>query len=481
MPNYCRTPQQIREARQYEKEKEAFYIRAEMLSIHAPARLAIRKQLEDLGDRAERRTQKEFDEPLRKMREMCLQTPPAPDREELARREQLQREHAERMAHFKAFSEQKFQKVRETLEEIRRAEAAQQSGVDAARVAAEKAAAEQKQREEEQRKLEQDQKAAEAAKKVADAAQAAQAANAAPSGSRSSVSGPDPSLVAPKAWEDASKYLSLVLNIKKSRPPNSQVFDQCMFQITEKIGQITASETKIIEIARQIDGVLIKGRDASTATYEASMDIAAKQLVKQSETEVAVRVSHAFPLALLAILLYRKHTRFLDILLGRLIKRCAYIVPMYTRKQPNETNDELRKRAGYRKNDNGWETEEQFGERMAGIIAFYAAIVQTKAVPHSYGMQHGWTWLARILNLKPRRITPLLVFRFLEIAGHELLKDYGAQARKIIQFIMGEYMGVIGQMAKPPTASANRLLLFLQDNLKAAGTIPPHEGRTLEK
>lgn len=43
-----------------------------------------------------------------------------------------------------------------------------------------------------------------------------------------------------------------------------------------------------------------------------------------------------------------------------------------------ESDDDLRRKMGYRERERGeWETEEQFQERMAGMVAFYAAIVQT--------------------------------------------------------------------------------------------------------
>ena len=38
----------------------------------------------------------------------------------------------------------------------------------------------------------------------------------------------------------------------------------------------------------------------------------------------------------------------------------------------------MRKKMGYRERERGeWETEEQFQERMNGMVAFFAAILQT--------------------------------------------------------------------------------------------------------
>ena len=73
---------------------------------------------------------------------------------------------------------------------------------------------------------------------------------------------------------------------------------------------------------------------------------------------------------------------------------------------------------GYRKNENDeYESESQYMENMCGIVALYASIIQMKLVPNTYSMNRGWTWIARLLNMKPRTITPLLLHTFLDIAG----------------------------------------------------------------
>jgi nucleoporin GLE1 len=46
-----------------------------------------------------------------------------------------------------------------------------------------------------------------------------------------------------------------------------------------------------------------------------------------------VKLDMAFPLAAVCVLLFGKYADFLPILLGRLIKQCPYIVPMYVDKQ----------------------------------------------------------------------------------------------------------------------------------------------------
>ena len=133
----------------------------------------------------------------------------------------------------------------------------------------------------------------------------------------------------------------------------------------------------------------------------------------------------AFPIAIFSCMLLEKHKPFCEILMGKLMQKCPYIAPMYIQKgvcfyqltqSKTSTDEAYRRNLGYVKKDDGkYESEIQYGERMCGILSVYAAIIQTTALPHSYGISHGWTWMARILNMPPRRITGLLIITFLEV------------------------------------------------------------------
>ena len=98
-------------------------------------------------------------------------------------------------------------------------------------------------------------------------------------------------------------------------------------------------------------------------------------------------------------------------------------------------------------------------------------------VPNSYPISQAWTWLARLLNMKPRRLTPLLLYTFLDVCGHELLKEYKSQALKLFHFIMEHNIPAMPQSA---LAGTTRLELFLQETVIAHNDIRPPEGRDLE-
>lgn len=114
---------------------------------------------------------------------------------------------------------------------------------------------------------------------------------------------------------------------------------------------------------------------------------------------------------------------------------------------------------------------------MCGILSLYAAIIQTDAIPNSYGMENGWKWMARLLNMKPRKITPLLIHTFLVVAGSGLMKKYGTQARKLIHVIVE---GIIPIIPTAAIASTTKLKLFLEETVLLSNTFDVHPSSILE-
>lgn len=72
------------------------------------------------------------------------------------------------------------------------------------------------------------------------------------------------------------------------------------------------------------------------------------------------------------------HPDFLPVLMGRLCHKCIFIVPKYVKKTATMTNEEYFQQMGFKKSDGEMETETKFGERMSGMIALFAAIVQAR-------------------------------------------------------------------------------------------------------
>ena len=134
---------------------------------------------------------------------------------------------------------------------------------------------------------------------------------------------------------------------------------------------------------------------------------------------------------------------------------------------------------GYTKKEDGsYETEIQYEERMCGVLSLYSAIVQTTALPHSYGIQYGWKWLSRMFNLPVRRISASLILTFIEMAGYEMYKKYPTQMPKLMTLLIRE---IIPRMPEASVASITRLQLFLEETVIKTGSIPEPFGKHLKK
>ncbi|KAJ3325921.1 hypothetical protein HDV06_002306 [Boothiomyces sp. JEL0866] len=189
-------------------------------------------------------------------------------------------------------------------------------------------------------------------------------------------------IVSKQAWEEASKYLEIVNIIKKELKPSmlqnvevSNELMKCKMKINRTVGQLTRSQPQLIRLAKSLNEIFNGAKEKSVEFFQVVMYLAAKKIIKQAETEVSVKNDTAYPLAILCVHLGTKHPEFWQVLLGRFMKKCIFIIPCYLVKPKEETLQVYQERLGFKKN----ETEIQYGERMCGIVALYAAIVQTDA------------------------------------------------------------------------------------------------------
>lgn len=84
--------------------------------------------------------------------------------------------------------------------------------------------------------------------------------------------------------------------------------------------------------------------------------------------------------------------------------------------------------------------------------------------PNVLGVNLGWTWLAAILNMPPRPITPNIIFAFLEQASYVMYKKYGEAFGKLIKFIIEKYLPMIPSSC---IAAKTRVELLCNELLKA--------------
>uniref|UniRef100_A0A1A8R6E7 mRNA export factor GLE1 n=1 Tax=Nothobranchius rachovii TaxID=451742 RepID=A0A1A8R6E7_9TELE len=254
---------------------------------------------------------------------------------------------------------------------------------------------------------------------------------------------------------------------------------------TIPVSQIsTNSGSQLREIFDRIDmllsgrPVVSGGRSVSTSQHPQALEFVsyklAEKFVKQGEEEVASHHEAAFPIAVVASGIWELHPQVGDLILAHLHRKCPYAVPHYPPMKDGTPVEEYQRILGYRVNDSEVEGQDSFLKRMSGMIRLYAAVIQLRwpfgsrqgAVPH--GLNHGWRWLAQMLNMEPLAdITATLLFDFLEVCGHALMKQYQGQFWKLILLLTHEYFPRIeavtssGQMG-----SVIRLKKFLETSLQ---------------
>ncbi|XP_034396450.1 nucleoporin GLE1 [Cyclopterus lumpus] len=231
--------------------------------------------------------------------------------------------------------------------------------------------------------------------------------------------------------------------------------------------------------------VVSGGRNVCTSQHPQGLDFVsfklAEKFVKQGEEEVASHHEAAFPIAVVASGIWEVHPRVGELILAHLHKKCPYAVPHYPPMKDGTTVDDYQRILGYRVDDSGVEGQDSFLKRMSGMIRLYAAIIQLRwpygskqgAAPH--GLNHGWRWLAQMLNMEPLAdITATLLFDFLEVCGHALMKQYQSQFWKLILLLKEEYFPRIEAVASSgQMGSVIRLQQFLETSLQSRQIRPP--------
>ena len=211
-------------------------------------------------------------------------------------------------------------------------------------------------------------------------------------------------------------------------------------------------------------------------------DLIAKKLVLQGPTQVASSFKAAFPIAAVALGVWSSFPDVGELLMGHFYTKCPYTVPFYIPKTKDISTPDYCKLVGYAVEGTDVESEDKYLKKLSGTVRLYAAIISSDIPPafgktsHPHGLDHAWAWLTRVLNMEPRPVTATIIFDFLEVAGHAMMKRFGGQFRKLLLVLCHEVMPKILEVTPPESkAGAMRLKLFLEDCVKQ-GKIKAPEG-----
>uniref|UniRef100_A0ABI7Z527 mRNA export factor GLE1 n=1 Tax=Felis catus TaxID=9685 RepID=A0ABI7Z527_FELCA len=209
---------------------------------------------------------------------------------------------------------------------------------------------------------------------------------------------------------------------------------------------------------KQNEDLQVKVQDSTMRWYHQLQDVSSqcvlafeeltnsKDSQKQGEEEVASHHEAAFPIAVVASGIWELHPRVGDLILAHLHRKCPYSVPFYPPFKEGMALEDYQRTLGYQVKDSKVEQQDNFLKRMSGMIRLYAAIIQLRwpyggrQQIHPHGLNHGWRWLAQILNMEPLSdVTATLLFDFLEVCGNALMKQYQVQFWKMILLIKEDY------------------------------------------
>lgn len=197
----------------------------------------------------------------------------------------------------------------------------------------------------------------------------------------------------------------------------------------------------------------------------------AKKIVQQGSQQVSSSPKSAFPIAALAIGVWSAFPDVGDLMLAHFYKACPFLVPFYIPK--TEGDGDYYSSLGYECFEGKVESHDKYLKRMSGVVRLYAAIISSAppkviSQDHPHSVAHGWSWLARVLNLEPRPdYTATALYEFLEVAGHALVKKYKKQFWKLLLVIVKDYVPKIERASSSAQSGpVVRLKGFLEKCIK---------------
>ncbi|SCU93817.1 LAFA_0F18360g1_1 [Lachancea sp. 'fantastica'] len=237
-------------------------------------------------------------------------------------------------------------------------------------------------------------------------------------------------------------------------------------KINPKFGQLTNSETHLHSIILEMTS-LVDQTKPNNLGYQWILNFIAKALVSQAETEVRVKPESALPLAKLALTLLAQYPELLELLMARFVKKCPFVIG-FSCAIDSETG---RYNMGWKRSqDNTWEEETSYDERMGGIVTLFATITRLPLpadligkLEHPLPIQRSWQLVARVANTSLQLLnnTHFVVLGcWWDAAAAQLLQAYARQGHKLLALISTD---LTSSVAERRYVGAARLRILFEE------------------
>jgi nucleoporin GLE1 len=196
---------------------------------------------------------------------------------------------------------------------------------------------------------------------------------------------------------------------------NAQIQQQCTDPNIKKTllrtmnkfsGRINNSLPSMGKLIMDVVNFLLSMQQQSPQYLDCAFITLSEKLIAQMEsTGYRDNYKSVFPAGILVVEVAAQYPRFMELILAMLHRKSKFTIPLVATPLPNESKVAYRLRLGYTATDNNLESENDFEDRMKGLLAFYAAITQTNdlgnQVRNPHGPENAWRWVASVLNMQP--------------------------------------------------------------------------------
>ncbi|CAN6478255.1 unnamed protein product [Victoria cruziana] len=259
------------------------------------------------------------------------------------------------------------------------------------------------------------------------------------------------------------KLLALTEQNKAIVSSSSQAYKRHERQIRSLILQVSAT----VEVVRKKSLELVKIINDPFCPQSISVATFAEKAVAYCETQ-NMNMSNAFALGHVIVLVTSQVPAVMAIILAEFHKACIFTVPKHIvySKSAFETKGAYYKMIGYKEDDGNIESTDSYLQRLEAYMTLYAALIQTEipGIANQHGLNEGWAWLARFLNvISADRTTATALVAFLRAAGHALYRRYGNQFIKVLRVITQKFLPNLKKREDPSASKViNNLETYLQ-------------------